>query len=60
MEQNQTEPKNQKAVDEAILALTALGYSNSEALQAVRKLEIKEEWTAEDVIREALKTMAFF
>lgn len=58
-EQKEEKKKNQEAVEEAILALTALGYSNSDALRAVRRLEIKEEWNTEDVIREALKTMAF-
>ncbi len=60
VQQNQTESKNKNAADEAVLALVSLGYSNSEALKAVRSLEIKEEWTAEDVIREALKAMVFF
>ncbi|MCI7812325.1 MAG: Holliday junction branch migration protein RuvA [Lachnospiraceae bacterium] len=58
-EKKQRGQKNQEAVDEAVLALTALGYSNSEALRAVRGLEIREDWKAEDVIREALKAMAF-
>lgn len=58
-DKNQKRQKNQEAVDEAILALTSLGYSNSDALRAVRGLKIKEDWNAEDVIREALKTMAF-
>lgn len=51
--------ENQEAVDEAVLALTALGYSNSDALRAVRGIEIRQEWSAEDIIKEALKTMAF-
>ena len=58
-DKNQKKQKNQEAVDEAILALTSLGYSNSDALRAVRELKITEDWNAEDVIREALKTMAF-
>ncbi len=47
-------------MDEAILALTSLGYSNSEALRTVRAIKIEENWTTEDIIREALKTISFF
>lgn len=56
----QKKNKNQDHVDEAILALTSLGYSNSEALRTVRAVKIEENWTTEDIIREALKTISFF
>lgn len=45
--------------NEAILALTSLGYSQSEALQVLSGIEIKEDSAVEDVLKEALKQMAF-
>lgn len=44
---------------EAIEALTALGYSASEATGAVRKVAITETMTAEDVLKAALRHLAF-
>ncbi len=40
---------------EAVEALTALGYSAAEALGAVKKVEITEEMTVEELLRAALK-----
>ncbi len=40
---------------EAIDALTALGYSPMEASRAVGRVEIGEEMTAEDVLKQSLK-----
>lgn len=45
--------------NETILALTSLGYSQSEALQVLSGIEIKEDSAVEDVLKEALKQMAF-
>lgn len=45
--------------NDAILALTALGYSSSESLKAISKVSITEDMTVEDVLREALKHLAF-
>lgn len=42
---------------EAIEALTALGYSASEATAAVKKVEISEEDTSETILKQALKHM---
>ncbi len=42
---------------EAALALAALGYSQTEAMKAVRKCEITEETTVEDLLKLALKKM---
>lgn len=50
---------DQTAKNEAIQALTALGYSASEALSAVSKLEITEDMDTEDILKAALKQMAF-
>lgn len=44
---------------EAVEALTALGYSASEAAGAVKKVEITEDMTAEDVLKGALRHLAF-
>lgn len=44
---------------EAVEALTALGYSASEAAGAVRKVAITETMTAEDVLKAALRHLAF-
>ena len=43
------------AAEEAIQALTALGYPAAEALKAVRQVTITPEMTAEDVLRLSLK-----
>lgn len=44
---------------EAVEALTALGYSASEAAGAVRKVTITETMTVEDVLKAALRHLAF-
>ena len=45
------------AVRHAVQALTALGYSGTEALQAVKKVEITEGMDSEAVLKAALKHM---
>lgn len=45
--------------NEAVQALVALGYSSSEALKAVSAVELNEHITVEEVLKEALKQMAF-
>jgi Holliday junction DNA helicase RuvA len=47
------------ARDEAVQALTALGYSGSDALKAVRKAEITDDMDVETILKLALKQMAF-
>jgi Holliday junction DNA helicase RuvA len=44
--------------NDAVLALTALGYSSSESLKTVSKVEITEDMDVEDVLKAALKHMA--
>lgn len=44
---------------EAVEALVALGYSGTEAAKAVRRVEISEGMTAEDVLRQSLKFLSF-
>ena len=42
---------------EAIEALVALGYSASDATAAVKKVELHEDITVEDILKQALKYM---
>ena len=50
---------NGTVTNEAIQALVALGYSSSEAMKAVSQVEISQEHKVEDVLKLALKHMAF-
>lgn len=43
--------------NEAVEALTALGYSASDALKAVKQIEITEATNTEEVLKQALKIM---
>ena len=47
------------AAMEAIQALTALGYSNSDALKAVRMTDTKAMSNTEEILKAALKQLAF-
>lgn len=44
--------------NDAVLALTALGYSSAESLRAVSKVELSDGMETEDVLRAALKNMS--
>lgn len=56
-----TGPKlDSTAKNDAIMALTALGYSSAESLKAVSKLEITEDMDVEDILKAALKSMSLF
>lgn len=46
------------AVNEAIEALSALGYSNSEIMPALKQIPNKAEQTSEAIIKQALKLFA--
>lgn len=48
-----------KARDEAVQALMALGYSSSEALSVVSKVEVTADTDVEAILKAALKQMAF-
>ena len=50
---------NNQVKNDAVLALTALGYSSSESLKAVSKVEITADMDVEDVLKQALKNMSF-
>lgn len=47
------------AKNEAVQALVALGYSSSEALKAIGDVEITADTDVEDILKAALKNMAF-
>lgn len=51
---------NGSVKNDAILALNALGYSSTESLKAVSKVEITEEMDVEEVLKQALKFMSIF
>lgn len=46
---------NEESKSQAVQALVALGYSNSEALRAVKKVEITEDMDTEAILKQALK-----
>ena len=46
--------------NEAVQALVALGYSNTEALKAVRQVLITETTDVEEVLKQSLKKMSLF
>lgn len=63
LSKNSLEPENagmgKGAKQEAVQALTALGYSSSEALRAVNGVEASEDTDVETILKAALKNMAF-
>ena len=48
-----------QVVQEAVEALVALGYGSTEALKAVRAVKATEDMSVEDILKQALKKMAF-
>ncbi len=46
---------NSSAMDEAVMALTALGYGSTESLKAVSKVEITEDMATDQILSMALK-----
>lgn len=47
------------AQKEAVEALVALGYSNVEASRAVKKVELREDMTADQILKASLKNLTF-
>lgn len=47
----------QRAQGDAVEALVALGYSGTEALQAVRRIDVTEEMDSEAILKQALKLL---
>ena len=54
-----TAASDKNAKNEAIQALVALGYSNTEALKAVRGIEITPDMETEDIHKLSLKKISF-
>ena len=52
-------PSTDDAKSEAVQALTALGYSGSDALRAVRKAGVTEDMDTETILKLALKQLSF-
>ena len=46
--------------DEVIMALTALGYGNTEAVRAVRAVSGADEMDSETLLKQALKKIMIF
>lgn len=46
---------NNQIQTEAVQALVVLGYGNTEALKAVKKVDVSEDMIVEDVLKQALK-----
>ena len=46
------------SADDAIAALTALGYNNSEIIPVLKKIEDRDKLSSKEIIRQALKLMA--
>lgn len=60
--ENQATPNvvSSSGKDEAVLALTALGYSQAEALRAVSASGVTEDMSSDEVLKLALKKMISF
>ena len=48
-----------EAAKEAVQALVALGYTNAEAVRAVRRTEAAETMTAEEILKASLRHLSF-
>lgn len=53
------EQQNNLLMQEAVEALTSLGYSQKEAKEVVSMIELTEEMTVEDILKASLKNMSF-
>lgn len=56
--QMQSTSGNSLVKNDAVMALTALGYTSTESLKAVSAIEISDEMDVEDVLKAALKHMS--
>ena len=52
--------QHNEVMSEAVQALVALGYGNTEALKAVKKVEILENMGVNEVLKQALKHIMLF
>ena len=51
---------NNENIGDATEALIALGYSSSDVLKAIGKMDISEETTVQDIIKGALRVIGTF
>ncbi|MCR5609509.1 MAG: Holliday junction branch migration protein RuvA [Lachnospiraceae bacterium] len=58
MDTNESNGISDDKLNDAILALTALGFSNSDAIKAIRNIENADEKDIEDIIRLALGNLS--
>jgi Holliday junction DNA helicase RuvA len=56
---NKSLDNSDSAKNDAILALSSLGYSQTEALQAIAKIQDSKDMDVEELIKQALKKLAF-
>ena len=54
---NSVKEKKDEIREEAVMALVTLGYSQTEALKAVRQVSVEDGTTVEDVLKYALKSI---
>ncbi len=57
--EGQPQAANTEIQSEAVQALVALGYGSTEALKAVKQVEITSDMTVEDLLKKSLKYMMF-
>ena len=55
IEEGQEKVPSDNIRGEAVMALTALGYSNADAMKAVRQVELTEDMTVEELLKKSLK-----
>ncbi len=58
--ESQTESGLSAAKKEAVEALTALGYSSTDSLRAVKAVELHDDMDVEDILKSALKHISFY
>lgn len=51
--------KQSEVQSEAVQALVALGYGSTESMKAVKKVFLETDGSVEDILKQALKVMAF-
>jgi Holliday junction DNA helicase RuvA len=56
---NKSLDNSDSAKNDAVLALSSLGYSQTEALQAIAKIQDSKDMDVEELIKQALKKLAF-
>ena len=55
IEEGQEKVPSDNIRGEAVMALTALGYSNADAMKAVRQVELTADMTVEELLKKSLK-----